>query len=55
MTCMNATLFFAAFPHAKPKEIKNAHDCVAASGKKMTSLGIYEMELYIKGKNSHTM
>jgi hypothetical protein len=47
---MNSTSFHAAFPNSsKPRKIKDPQDCVAASGDRMNSLGIYEIDLYIKG------
>ncbi len=50
-TCMTSSSFHAAFPNAKPKKVHSPEHCVAASGDKMHSLGIYEMELQIKGKS----
>jgi len=34
----------------KPKKIANAQSCVAASGDAMNSIGVYEIDLYIKGQ-----
>ena len=50
VTCMTAASFHAAFPGLKPRRVQNAQHCTAASGNKMNSLGIYEIDLQIKGK-----
>ncbi len=42
-TCLTSTLFHAAFPNQNPKKVQN-------SGNRMYSLGIYEIDLQIKGK-----
>jgi hypothetical protein len=47
---MNKELFDLAFGHSKPKLISKPHSCVAASGDKMSSCGIFEVDLFIKGK-----
>ena len=47
---MTANSFNAAFPSNKPRRVQNAQHCTAASGNKMNSLGIFEIELEIKGK-----
>ena len=47
---MTANSFNAAFPSNKPRRVQTAQHCTAASGNKMNSLGIYEIELEIKGK-----
>ncbi len=49
-TCMTSTSFHTAFPDKKPQKVQNAQDCVATSGNKMNSLGIYKIDLQIKGK-----
>ncbi len=46
----DAESFHAAFPLAKPRRVQNAQHCTAASGNKMNSLGIFEIDLQIKGK-----
>ncbi len=51
VTCMTAESFRAAFPNQKPRRIQNAQHCTAASGNQMNSLGIFEIELQIKGKS----
>jgi len=50
VTCMTANSFNAAFPHDKPRRVQNAQHCTAASGNRMHSLGIFEIDLEIKGK-----
>ncbi len=50
VTCMNKESFDLAFGHSKPKQISKPQSCVAASGDKMSSCGVFEMDLYIKGK-----
>ena len=47
---MTANSFNAAFQHDKPCRVLNAQHCTAASGNKMHSLGIFEIELEIKSK-----
>jgi hypothetical protein len=49
-TFMTSTSFYTAFPNQKPRKVQNAQDCVATSGNKMYSLGIYEIDLQIRGK-----
>ncbi len=50
VTCMNRQSFDLAFAHNRPRKISEAQSCVAASGDKMSSLGIFEVDLWIKGK-----
>jgi len=50
ITCMTAQSFHAAFPHTKPHKVQNSQHCTANSGNKMNSLGIFEIDLQIKGK-----
>jgi len=50
ITCMNSRSFNAAFGNQKPKKIANAQSCIAASGDAMNSIGVYEIDLYIKGQ-----
>ncbi len=50
ITCMTAQSFNAAFPTSKPQKIQNAQHRTAASGDKMNSLGIFEIDLQIKRK-----
>jgi hypothetical protein len=49
---MNKQSFDKAFGHLKPIKISEPQSCVAASGDKMSSLGIFEMELFNKGKKN---
>jgi len=46
ITCMNN----AAFGNQKIRKISNAQSCVAASGDAMNSIGVYEVDLWIKGQ-----
>jgi gag-polyprotein putative aspartyl protease len=50
VTCMTANSFNATFPHDKPRRVQNAQHCTTASGNKMHSLGIFKIDLEIKGK-----
>jgi hypothetical protein len=50
VTCMNKQSFDLAFGHCKPKQISKPQSCVAASGDKMSSYGVFEVESFIKGK-----
>jgi hypothetical protein len=34
----------------KPKQISKPQSCVAASGDKMSSCGVFKVDLFIKGK-----
>jgi len=47
---MTKASFNAAFPHQKPRRVQSSQHCTAASGDKLNSLGIYEIDLFIKGK-----
>ncbi len=47
---MTKASFNTAFPHIKPRKVQNLQHCTAASGDKLNSLGIYEIDLIIKGK-----
>ncbi len=51
VTCMTAESFHAAFPFDKPCRVQNAQHCTAASGNKMNSLGIFKIDLQIKGRS----
>jgi hypothetical protein len=48
---MNKQSFDMAFGHSKPKPISKPQGYVAASGDKMSSYGVFEVDLWIKGKN----
>jgi hypothetical protein len=50
VTCMTAESFHAAFPSNKPHRVQNVQHCTAAPGNKINSLGIFEIDLQIKGK-----
>jgi hypothetical protein len=50
VTCMNKQSFDMAFGHNSPKQISKPQSCVAASGDKMSSYGVFEVDLFIKGK-----
>jgi hypothetical protein len=47
---MNSRSFNAAFGTQKPGKISNAQSCVAASGDAMNSIGVYKVDLWIKGQ-----
>ncbi len=47
---MTQASFLAAFPCTKPCKVKSSQHCTAASGDKLNSLGIYKIDLIIKGK-----
>ncbi len=47
---MNKEWFDLAFGHFKPKQISKPQSCVAASGDQMSSCGVFEVDLFIKGK-----
>ena len=46
---MNSQSFNTAFGTQKPRKILNAQSCVATSGDAINSIGVYEMDLWIKG------
>ncbi len=50
ITCMNADSFWEWFGHSKPKLLKKSAGCIAANGSKMDSMGIYEIEMTIRGR-----
>ncbi len=50
VTCMNKQSCDMAFGHLKPRKISEPQSFVAASGDKMSSLGIFELDLFIKRK-----
>jgi hypothetical protein len=47
---MNILSFDLAFGLSKPKQISKPQSCVAASGDKMSSYGVFEVDLFLKGK-----
>jgi hypothetical protein len=54
VTCMNKQSFDMAFGHSTLKQISKPQSCIAASGDKMSPYGVFEVDLFIKGKNLHT-
>jgi hypothetical protein len=50
VTCMNKNSFDLAFGQSKPIQISKPQSCVAASGDKMSSYGVFEVHLFKKGK-----
>ncbi len=44
-TCLIRQSFEMAFEHSKPKKISNPQSCVAASGDKMSSIRVFEVDL----------
>jgi hypothetical protein len=50
ITCMNSRSFNTAFGMLKPRKISNPQSCVASSGDAMNSIGVYEVDLWIKGR-----
>jgi hypothetical protein len=54
VTCMKRQSFVMAFEHTKPRKISEAQTCVATSGNKMSSLGVFEVNMWIKGRKIHS-
>jgi hypothetical protein len=50
ITCMNAGSFRESFGHSKPTLLKKSCGCIAANGSRMSSLGIYKIEMTIRGR-----
>ena len=50
ITCMNTDSFRESFGHSKPKLLKKSAGYIAANGSRMDSMGIYEIEITIKGR-----
>ena len=50
ITCMKSRSFNTAFGMQKPKKISNTQSCIAASGDSMNYIGVYEVDLWIKGR-----
>ena len=50
ITCMNADSFRDSFGHNRPRLLKNSAGCIAANGSRMDSMGIYEIEMTIRGR-----
>jgi hypothetical protein len=51
ITCMNADSFRESFGHYKPRLLKKSAGCIAANGSKMDYMGIYKIEMTIRGRN----
>jgi len=47
---MNKHSFEAAFRDSKPRQISRAQKCMGTSGNKMSSLSIFERDLWVKGR-----
>jgi hypothetical protein len=50
ITWMNSWSFTDAFGAQKLKKISNAQSCITTSGDTMNSIGVYEVDLWIKGR-----
>jgi hypothetical protein len=50
ITCINSPSFNTAFGQQKPRKISNAQSCIAASGDAMNSVGVYKVDLWMKGR-----
>ena len=50
ITCMNADSFRESFGHSKPRLLKKSAGCITANGSRMDSMGIYEIEMTIRGR-----
>jgi hypothetical protein len=50
ITCMNADSLREAIGHSRPKLLKKSARCIAANDSRMTSLGIFEIEMTIRGR-----
>jgi hypothetical protein len=49
---MNANSFGESFGHSKQKLFKKSAGCIAANGTRMSAMGIYEIEMTIRGRKS---
>jgi hypothetical protein len=49
-TCTYSRSFLLAFAQHEPRKISMAQSCIASSGDAMNSIGVYEVDLWIKGK-----
>ncbi len=53
---MNADSFREAFGHSKPRLLKKGAGCIAANGSRISSLGMFEIEMTIRGRKfTHTV
>jgi hypothetical protein len=50
ITCMNADSFRESFGHNRPRLLKKSAGCIAANGSRMDSMGIYKIEMTIRGR-----
>jgi hypothetical protein len=50
ITCTNSCSLNTAFGQQKPRQISNAQICVATSGDAMNSVGVYNVDFWIKGR-----
>jgi Retroviral aspartyl protease len=50
ITCMNSDSFRESFGHQRPRLITNSAGCIAANGSRMESMGIYKIEMTIRGR-----
>ncbi len=50
ITFMNADSFRESFGHQRPRLIKNSAGCIAANRSRMESMGIYEIEMTMRGR-----
>ena len=50
ITCMNANSFRDSFGHNRPRLLKDSAGCIAANGSRMDSMGVYEIEMTIRGR-----
>ncbi len=50
VTCRNRQSLNLAFGHSKPKKISKPQSCVSASRDKISSLGVFAVDLLFKGK-----
>jgi hypothetical protein len=48
--CMNADSFCELFGHNNPKLLKSSASCITANDSKMDYMGIYEIEMTIRGR-----
>jgi hypothetical protein len=51
---MNKQSVDLAFGHSKLKQISKPQSFVAASGDKISSYGVFAVDLFIKGKKNYT-
>jgi hypothetical protein len=49
------TSFEIACKNTQPKKISEGQSCVTASGGSMNAYGVYEIDLWIKGKKTYSL